>query len=118
MSPLAYGATLAAYRDGGPWRAELLEYLAANHAYLCEELSEVDGLVVEPIQATYLAWIDASGLRLNDTRGFFEDHGVGLSGGEQFGQPQYIRLNFACPREMLEEGVRRIKAAVASLANS
>ena len=118
VPPLAYCATLAAYRDGGPWRAELLEYLAANHAYLCEELSEVDGLVVEPIQATYLAWIDASGLRLNDTRGFFEEHGVGLSGGEQFGQPQYIRLNFACPRKTLEEGVRRIKAAVASLASS
>ncbi len=118
VPPLAYCAALAAYRDGGPWRAELLEYLAANHAYLREELSAVDGLVVEPIQATYLAWIDASGLRLNDTKGFFEKHGVGLSGGEQFGQPQYIRLNFACPRATLEEGVRRIKAAVASLSTS
>ncbi len=115
VPPLAYCATLAAYRDGGLWRAELLEYLAANHAYLCQELNTVDGLVVEPIQATYLAWIDATGLRLNDTKGFFEEHGVGLSGGEQFGQPQYIRLNFACPRVMLEEGVRRIKAAVESL---
>ncbi|WP_157736479.1 MalY/PatB family protein [Granulosicoccus antarcticus] len=115
VPPLAYCATLAAYRDGGPWRAELLDYLAANYAYVCEELNAIEGLVVEPIQATYLAWIDATGLRLNDTAGFFEEHGVGLSPGEQFGQSQYIRLNFACPRATLEEGLRRMKAAVASL---
>jgi cystathionine beta-lyase len=115
VPPLAYEATLAAYRDGGRWRRELLEYLAGNYAYLRSELEAVDGLVVEPIQATYLAWIDATGLGLQDTQGFFEEHGVGLSSGEQFGQTQFIRLNFACPRSMLVEGIRRMQAAVATL---
>ena len=115
VPPLAYEATRAAYRDGGPWRQELLEYLAGNYACIRSELGELEGLTVEPIQATYLAWIDATGLGLDNTQGFFEEHGVGLSSGEQFGQPQYLRMNFACPRATLLEGLRRMKAAVASL---
>ncbi len=116
VPPLAYVATQAAYQEAGPWRAELLEYLAANYAYLQTELGAVPGLKVESIQATYLAWIDATELGLDDTQGFFEEHGVGLSSGEQFGQPNYIRLNFACPRETLVKGVERMKAAVSTLA--
>lgn len=114
VPPLAYEATMAAYRDGGPWRQDLLDYLAGNYAYIQAEVGAIEGLEVEPIQATYLAWIDATGLGLEDTQGFFEEHGVGLSSGEQFGQPQYIRMNFACPRETLVQGIDRMKAAVAS----
>jgi len=66
---------------------------------------------LQKLEATYLAWIDASGLSLNDTTGFFEQHGVGLSPGEQFGQPQFLRLNFACPRSILVEAVERIRKA-------
>lgn len=116
VPPLAYVATQAAYQEGGQWRSELIDYLAENYAYLQAELGAVPGLKVESIQATYLAWIDATELGLDDTQGFFEEHGVGLSSGEQFGQPNYIRLNFACPRETLIRGVERMKAAVSSLA--
>lgn len=116
VPPLAYVATQAAYQEGGQWRSELIDYLAENYAYLQAELGAVPGLKVESIQATYLAWIDATELGLDDTQGFFEEHGVGLSSGEQFGQPNYIRLNFACPRETLIRGVERMKAAVTSLA--
>jgi len=115
VPPLAYEATLAAYRDGGPWREQLLDYLADNFRFINDTLGSTPGLRVEPIQATYLAWIDASALGLKDTKAFFEEHGVGLSSGEQFGQAQYVRMNFACPRDTLEEGVRRMQAAVASL---
>lgn len=115
VPPLAYVATLAAYRDGGQWRADLLDYLADNYAYIREQLGSIKGLKVEPIQATYLAWIDATALQLEDTQAFFEKHGVGLSSGEQFGQAGYVRLNFACPRATLAQGLDRMKAAVASL---
>ena len=115
VPPLAYEATLAAYRDGQAWRQQLLKYLAGNFQYLKDTLGTTSGLIVEPIQATYLAWIDASGLGLDDAKGFFEEHGVGLSSGEQFGQAQYVRMNFACPRRMLEEGVKRMQAAIVTL---
>lgn len=116
VPPLAFEATLAAYREGGEWRRQLLDYLAGNYAYLRQELGALKGLRVESMQATYLAWIDATGLGLEDTQGFFEQHGIGLSSGEQFGQSQYIRFNFACPRQTLEQGVARMKKAVESLA--
>lgn len=115
VPPLAYTATLAAYRDGGEWRSELLAYLAGNLDCIRSELAEVPGLEVEPIQATYLAWIDARALPLDDAQSFFEQHGVGLSSGEQFGQPGYLRMNFACPRATLREGLRRIREAVKGL---
>ena len=70
---------------------------------------------LQSLEATYLAWIDATALSLNDTTGFFEEHGVGLSAGEQFGQPQFLRLNFACPRSVLVEAVARIRKARALL---
>ena len=115
VPPLAFEATLAAYRDAQEWREQLLDYLAGNLAYIKSTLGQTDGLLVEPMQATYLAWIDATALGLDDTKGFFEQHGVGLSSGEQFGQPNYVRLNFACPRATLEEGIRRMQAAIATL---
>jgi len=89
--------------------------LAGNYAYIQAEVGALKGLKVENIQATYLAWIDATELNLQDTQGFFEEHGVGLSSGEQFGQPQYLRLNFACPRATLVEGIDRMKAAIETL---
>ncbi|MFK7892064.1 MAG: MalY/PatB family protein [Granulosicoccus sp.] len=115
VPPLAYEATRAAYERGDAWRQELLKYLAANYAWLRENLNELPGVNVEPIQATYLAWIDCTGLGLDNTQAFFERHGVGLSSGEQFGQPGYVRLNFACPRATLAEGVRRMQNAIREL---
>jgi cystathionine beta-lyase len=116
VPPFAFEATLAAYRDGDAWRQELLAYLAGNYDHLKKTLNSLPGLHVEPIQATYLAWIDATGLGLDNAQVFFEEHGVGLSSGEQFGQPGYVRLNFACSRQTLDEGIRRMQSAVQSLA--
>ena len=113
--PLAHVATEAAYRAGGEWRAELLTYLKSNYDRIAVALDSIPGLHLEPLQATYLAWIDATELGLNDTQAYFEKHGVGLSSGEQFGQPHFLRLNFACPASTLDQGLDRIEKAVAAL---
>ena len=115
VPPLAYTATEAAYRDGGPWRAALLDYLAGNLKLIRASLADVDGLELQPLQATYLAWIDATALGLDDAQGYFETEGVGLSSGEQFGEPGHLRMNFACPRATLAEGLERMRAAVGKL---
>lgn len=115
VPPLANVATEAAYRHGQPWRHELLEYLRGNLELIRSELSTIPGLRLEPLQATYLAWIDATELKVPNCAEFFEQHGVGFSSGEQFGQPNYLRMNFACPRETLAEGLSRVRQAVESL---
>ena len=112
---LAFTATEAAYAEGGPWRLELLSYLRGNYEAIVAFFAESSTIQVEPLQATYLAWLDATALGLDDAQGFFEKHGVGLSSGEQFGQPGYLRFNFACPRPMLLDGLQRMKHAMESL---
>jgi len=113
--PLAMVATQAAFTSGGPWRQTLLSYLWDNYKIIESELASIQGLHLEPLQATYLAWVDATELGLHNVAAYFEQHGVGLSSGEQFGQAHYVRINFACPASVLREGLSRMRAAVEAL---
>jgi len=115
-APLAFTATESAYRDGGEWRNTLRKYLWQNYQHIESTFDGVSELIVHPLDATYLAWIDASGLGVENAAAFFEEHGIGVSDGAQFGQPGFIRLNFACPRTTLDEGLNRMLKAVKSLA--
>ena len=47
---------------------------------------------------------------------FFEQHGVGLSDGKDFGAPGFVRLNFGCSRALPKQGLARMQSAVATLA--
>lgn len=109
---LGFHAALAAYRYGEPWRKELIRYLRANRDLLIERINQIPGLHLDHVEATYLAWIDATGLGVMDPAGFFEQAGVGLSDGTDFDGPGFVRLNFACPRSILEEAIKRLSAAI------
>jgi cystathionine beta-lyase len=67
--------------------------------------------VVKP-EATYLAWSDCRAWGVADPQHFFEEAGVGLSPGRDFGAEGFVRLNFGCSRALLEEALRRMRAAV------
>ena len=67
------------------------------------------------VEATYLAWINIADLGLNDVEAHFESHGPGISDGAQFGHPDYIRFNFACPDAMLNQGSRAFKQSLEHL---
>ena len=105
----------AAYRYCDEWNRQQCEYLAGNRDYLLETINAIPGLCMGPVEATYLAWIDVSELGLDNPPGFFEDAGVGMSTGQEFGDVNYMRLNFACPRSRLELAVERIRKAVEAL---
>ena len=113
---MGYAAAEAAYEYGDEWNRQQCAYLAANRDYLIEEINRIPGLHLGPIEATYLAWIDVSALQLEDPPGFFENAGVGMTAGQDFGDADFMRLNFACPRSRVEEAVRRIRAAVEAIA--
>lgn len=108
VPPLAYVATEAAYAHGNPWRLALLDYLRQNLECIADAVASMPGLELQPLEATYLAWIDATALELEDAGTHFESAGIGLSTGEQFGEPGYLRLNFACPRDQLRRGLERL----------
>jgi len=115
---LGFTACEAAYRDSEPWRQGLLQTLRGNRDLLLDFVAhELPGVAVEaPIEATYLAWLNVSALRLSDPIAHFENHGVGLSDGAFFGEPRgaHVRLNFGCPRTTLIEALARMKRAVAA----
>ena len=67
---------------------------------------------MDRLDATYLGWIDTSRLMSEDAYEFFKNAGVGLSPGSQFGNQHYQRINFACSRAQLENGVERILKAI------
>ncbi|MBX2881162.1 MAG: PatB family C-S lyase [Granulosicoccus sp.] len=112
---LSYASAEAAFAKGEPWRQALLDYLRENYALLEREMATLPGLQLQRCDATYLAWIDATELGLDNVAHYLEQHGIGLSAGEQFGQPGFVRLNFACPRTTLEEGISRIRRALSKL---
>ncbi|MEH6567451.1 MAG: PatB family C-S lyase [Halioglobus sp.] len=111
-SALACTAALAAYRDGGEWLAQLLEYLRANRDYLEREIASMIGLSMAHVEATFLAWINVSELKLDNAFEHFLAHGVALSDGSPMGDSDYLRLNFACSRATLEEIIKRMKKAL------
>ncbi len=69
-----------------------------------------------PLESTFLAWVDVSKLNYEDVYQLLVDHGVGLSPGEGFNDKNFLRLNFGCQRHVLEEAVRRIRQALATIA--
>jgi cysteine-S-conjugate beta-lyase len=64
-------------------------------------------------EATYLAWIDARGLGVENPAVFFEkEAGLFLSDGAFFGWPGWVRFNFGCPRVRMMEGLEKMKVAI------
>jgi cystathionine beta-lyase len=116
---LGYAACLAAFRDGEPWRAALIDYLRDNKEIVRRFVNEeAVGLAMDDVQATYLAWIDTRALGLPKPARFFEQFGVALSDGREFQGEGFVRLNFACPRSILAEALQRLRRAVGSIGKS
>ena len=113
VNVLGFAAALAAYRDAEPWRLALIDYLRDNAALVLGAVRAMPGLNVTPIEATYLAWIDARALAPQNPQRFFEGAGVGLSDGADFGAQGFVRLNFGCRRAVLAEALGRMQRAVA-----
>ena len=111
VNTLGYVATQAAWSECDAWHEALLRYLEANRDLLTRHVAEMPGVSVGVIEATYLAWLNVTELGLTDPQGFFESAGVGLSDGAQFSGDGYLRLNFGCPRLMLETGLDRMRKA-------
>ncbi|MFS1703147.1 MalY/PatB family protein [Alteromonas sp. AMM-1] len=101
-------ATRAAFTEGDEWLAEQIAYLRANRDYLVSRINEIDGLSVVCADATFLAWIDGSGLGVEDVQQWCESKGIGPSPGKDFGAPNFFRINFGCSRAMLTEILDRL----------
>lgn len=112
-SVFGYEATLAAYREGDAWLAGQAEYLRKNRDLVERSVAQWPALAMAHVEATYLAWIDCSGMAAEDPCRAFLERGVALSPGTQFGDERFVRLNFGTQRARLEQALERMRASVA-----
>ena len=114
----AVTAAAAAFNEGGGWLEELRKYIAENKAIVADFLqNELPCVKLVPSQATYLLWLDC-GEVTDDAKklaGFIrQETGLFLSHGNQFGGNgnRFVRLNVACPKVTLRDGLGRLKAGI------
>ena len=117
IGPLGIDALIAAYSHGHTWLNDLCAYIHANYLQLKASLAQhAQRLRVLPMEATFLAWIDCRGLGIS-TEALTETllaARLRVSPGTLYGDAGegFIRLNLACPRPLLDEGLGRLLAVV------
>ena len=117
VNVFGFAAAEAAYKYGEPWLKKQILYLRGNRDYLYKHLNTIPGIQMLHTEATYLAWVNVSALGLNDPEQYFEKFGVGVCGGDAFGDSNYIRINFGCCRSLLVSAVKRIRRAAYEATN-
>lgn len=115
-----YLMTTAAYADSEDWLEALLVYLKGNRDYVDQAMTALPGVKSVKLDSTYLSWIDFAGTGMEQAeivRRFEKEARVACNHGPSFGPggEGFMRLNFACSRNMLEEGVGRIVEAFSDL---
>jgi cysteine-S-conjugate beta-lyase len=110
-------ATEAALSRGYDWLSQLMIYLEDNYNFLETFLTTRMPLVkIMKPEATFLVWLDFAAYNLSekDLAHLFIQGGVALNHGSKFGTggEGYFRLNFGCPRAVLEEGLIKIEKAL------
>lgn len=112
----AVGAAVAAFTRGAEWLDELRQYLFENKALVRDYLqTNIPQIKLVPSQATYLLWLDCSRLSDNSRKlaAFIrKETGLFLSNGMQYGNGgQFLRMNIACPKQTVLDGLERLKNA-------
>ncbi len=114
-------ASEAAYNQGDEWLDQLMEYLSGNldlmQDFFEERIPEIR--MIRP-EGTYLVWLDCSELNLNDKdlKDFMiNDAGLGFNDGRMFGTggDGFMRMNIACPRQIILDALIRLEKAVNNL---
>ena len=120
VNPFGVVATEAAYtEDGAEWLRQLNTYIFANYQFLCNFFSKhFPSLEVVKLEGTYLVWVDCSSLGKSSTEivNKLYRHGVWMNDGAIYGENKgsFIRINIACPRKILEEGLLRMERTLHS----
>nr|WP_319400711.1 MalY/PatB family protein [uncultured Carboxylicivirga sp.] len=120
ISPFAITSLIAAYTnpESEKWLDDLKQYLWENSQIVKEFFAEnLPQFPILPLEATYLMWIDCSVLNLTSDElldKMIEVENIRLNEGIIYGKAGegFMRLNIACPKETLREGLQRTKRAL------
>lgn len=110
---LRRGGLKASYTpEGAAWLDQLRGYIAENYAFTRDYLrSQLPQCPMARLEATYLPWVDIKGLGIDSEtleQRLVNEAKVWVNCGDMYGTGGYLRINIACPRHMLAEGLRRM----------
>ena len=114
MNVFAPQALIAAYNEGEEWLEELITYLFDNYLYLKNFLeTNLPVIKVLPLEATYLAWLDVSATGQSShsiAEKLLKEANLWLNEGTIYGAngEGFMRINLACPRQLLIEGLKKL----------
>ncbi|MBU3178372.1 pyridoxal phosphate-dependent aminotransferase [Clostridium estertheticum] len=115
---IAMEATVAAFTKGEEWLKELRSYIEENRKFAEKFIeTELPELYLVHAHATYLLWVDCSGITQDTTclcKLLLSEVWLYVSKGEAYGETGrgFIRINMACSRERLEDGLTRLKKGI------
>jgi cystathionine beta-lyase len=121
LNKLGITAMEAAYCHGHEWLDEAIDYIQGNARLVKEYMeAEIPELTVMEPEGSYLVWVDCRKLGLSDKELlalFLDEGGVALGNGAKYGSggEGFMRINVACPRSLVQDGVERMKKAVDSM---
>lgn len=114
-------AAVSAFNEGAPWLDAMRKYVSENRKRVYEFVEkEIPEISVVKSDATYLLWLDISKTGLESTEAaskIREKTGLFLTAGSVYGDAgkHFLRMNIACPKTTLEDGLQRLKRGVSEL---
>ena len=120
VNPFGIEALIAAYNEGKEWLEELKHYLWENYNYLKAYFSEnLPQFPVTMLEGTYLVWVDCSVLKRSSieiVHTLLDKEKLQVNNGSLYGKDGegFIRINIACPRQVLIDGLNRLKRVLIS----
>lgn len=117
LNLFAYTVMRSAYEDGDEWLEQALHYIEANIdltiSFLEQHLPDIK--IMRP-EASYLIWLDCSAYAQDNQKLYdkLREAKVELNAGVKYGAEGHLkmRLNVACPKTLLIEGLNRINSAL------
>ena len=116
-------ANIAAFRECDEWVTELVEYVFENKRIASEYIEKNIPKLKAPLSdATYLLWIDISGVSSDSVefcRELREKTGLYLSDGEEYGEcgRAFVRMNLATQRSRVLDGLERLARFITQVKN-
>ena len=123
VNPFGVEASIAAYTHGEEWLEALKGYLRENYSFVQSFFNTyLPQFPVVRLEGTYLVWVDCSALTLSSEKlaaNLLEKEKLWVNAGSLYGEAGegFIRLNIACPRQVLAEGLARLRRGLARWQN-
>ena len=123
VNPFGVEALMAAYNKGEDWLEALKRYLWENYNYLKAYFNEyLSEFPVATLEGTYLIWVDCSALKRHSkeiVEILLREEKLWVNEGSMYGKAGegFIRINIACPRQVLIDGLDRLKKGLKEAMN-